>query len=333
MRFLGIFLLTFLKGMACSAAAQNVATLLAGQVLFQIGFTTIQLVVEVLIADLTSLRSRLLVSYVPSAPYIINVWISGNISAAVLAVDGPGWRWGFGMWCIIFPFSCLPLLITMGLLTRRARKSGLLEQFKSPLQHMGVVALARELFWQLDIIGMILLILVFGLILVPLTLAGGVSSNWSSASIIAPLVIGFVLVPVFAFWERMAKYPLVPFHLLKDRGVWGPLGIALFLNFAWYMQGDYLYSVLIVAFDFSYINANRISSLYTFVSVLMGLAVGIAVRFVKQLKWFIVSGTVLFMVAFGVLIRYRGGTDGASQSGVIGGEVLLGIGKDNLSSF
>ena len=64
----------------------------------------------------------------------------------------------------------------------------------------------------------------------------------------------------------------------------------------------------------------------------MGLAVGIAVRFVKQLKWFIVSGTVLFMVAFGIFIRYRGGSDGSSQSGVIGGEVLLGIGKDNVIS-
>lgn len=42
---------------------------------------------------------------------------------------------------------------------------------------------------------------------------------------------------------------------------------------------------------------------------------------------FIVSGTMLFTVAFGILIHFRGGSAGGSHSGVIGGQVLLGIGK------
>jgi SIT family siderophore-iron:H+ symporter-like MFS transporter len=47
---------------------------------------------------------------------------------------------------------------------------------------------------------------------------------------------------------------------------------------------------------------------------------------IKQLKPFIVAGTVLFMVAFGILIQFRGGSGGSSHSGVIGGQILLGIG-------
>ena len=48
---------------------------------------------------------------------------------------------------------------------------------------------------------------------------------------------------------------------------------------------------------------------------------------VRQLKPFIVAGTVLFTVAFGILIHFRGGVSGSSHSGVIGAQVLLGIGK------
>lgn len=230
------------------------------------------------------------------------------------------------MWGIIYPACALPLLITLHIAGRRAKKAGTLVSLKTPLQELGFVKLASQLFWQLDIIGMIFIILIFGLILVPLTLAGGLTSTWKTAKIIAPLVIGFLCIPPFIFWERNCKHPLVPFHLLKDRGVWGALGIALFLNFTWYMQGDYLFSVLVVAFDESIKSATRITSLYSFTSVLTGICVGITVRFVKYLKWFIVAGTCLFTVAFGLLIHFRGGAGAANHSGIIGAQVLLGIG-------
>lgn len=229
------------------------------------------------------------------------------------------------MWAIIFPVAALPLLMSLTYAGFKARKSGELQSFLTPYQRLGAKTLAVELFWQLDVVGIILIIAVFGLILTPLTLAGGFTSEWRSAHIIAPLVIGFLCIPVFFIWERKSKHPLVPFHLLRDRGVWGALGIALFLNFAWYLQGDYLYTVVVVAFNQSTLSATRITSLYSFVSVLVGLSIGTLVRFIKQLKWIIVAGTCLFTVAFGLLIQFRGGGSGSAYSGVIGAQVLLGI--------
>lgn len=140
-----------------------------------------------------------------------------------------------------------------------------------------------------------------------------------------PLVIGLLCIPVFLLWERKTKYPLVPFYLLRDRGVWGALGIAMMLNFAWYLQGAYLYTVLVVAFDFSIAAATRISSLYSFCSVLMGGFVGLLILKVRRLKYFVIAGVALFMVAFGLLIQYRAGHTSSNRSGVIGAEVLLGI--------
>jgi SIT family siderophore-iron:H+ symporter-like MFS transporter len=112
---------------------------------------------------------------------------------------------------------------------------------------------------------------------------------------------------------------------MKDRAVWGALGIACMLNFAWYMQGDYLYTVLIVAFDFDIAMATRLTSFYSFFSVVTGFILGFVVYMVRRLKMFIIAGTVLFLVAFGLLIRYRGDADSSSRAGIIGAQVLLGV--------
>jgi SIT family siderophore-iron:H+ symporter-like MFS transporter len=96
---------------------------------------------------------------------------------------------------------------------------------------------------------------------------------------------------------------------------------------AWHLQGDFLYTVLNVSFDESILSATRITSLYSFVSVITGVILGFIVMKVRQLKPFIVSGTLLFMVAFGVLIHFRGGASNSNHSGVIGAQVLLGIGE------
>jgi SIT family siderophore-iron:H+ symporter-like MFS transporter len=139
------------------------------------------------------------------------------------------------------------------------------------------------------------------------------------------LVIGIVCIPFFVVWEMKARYPLIPFKLLKNRGVWSGFGIACILNFAWYMQGAYLYPVLIVAFDESVKSATRITSLYSFASVITGTLLGLVVYKVRQLKPFIMFGCCLFMVAFGLLIRYRGGLSSSAYSGIIGAEIVLGI--------
>jgi SIT family siderophore-iron:H+ symporter-like MFS transporter len=313
----------YVVGTIIESSANNIDTFLGGAVIYQVGYTCVLLLVEVIIADITSLRARLFFSYIPALPFLVNTWISGNVTAAVLGATT--WKWGIGMWAIIYPICALPLMITLWFVGRRARKAGVLEKYKTPYQMMGVKELSVELFWALDVPGIILLIAVFALVLVPLTIAGGSTSSWNKAHVIAPLVIGILCIPVFAFWEMRAPRPLVPFHLLKDRGVWGALGIACTLNFAWYMQGDYLYTVLIVAFDFSIMGATRISSLYSFCSVVAGFALGMVVYKVRRLKWFIVAGTCLFLVAFGLLIHYRGSPNSAGQSGVIGAQVLLGL--------
>ncbi|KAG6146541.1 hypothetical protein E4U22_002013 [Claviceps purpurea] len=320
-----VSVLFYVVGTIVEAVADNVDTFSGGAIIYQIGYTMLTLLVEVIIADITSTRARLFFSYIPALPFIINTWVSGDISSAVLA--GPGWKWGIAMWAIIMPVCALPLIGSLMVVTRRAKRQGLLGNYTTAFKQLGFQNLAIELFWLLDVIGIILIIAVLDLILVPFTIAGGESSKWGEAHIIAPLVIGILCIPAFIFWELRAPHPLIPFKDMKDRGVWAPMGIAIFLNFAFTMQSDFLYTVLLVAFDFSIKAATRVQSLYSFTSVIVGPLLGLLVYKAKRLRIFVIAGTLLYTVAFGLLIHFRGasGSISSAQAGVIGAQVLLGI--------
>ncbi|KAL4960732.1 putative siderochrome-iron transporter Sit1 [Aspergillus stella-maris] len=316
--FFSVFFYTI--GTVIETAASNVQTFCAGAVIYQIGYTGIMFLVEVLIGDTTSTRSRLLFSYIPATPFIINTWIGGNLTDAVLSVTT--WRWGIGMFTIIFPVCSIPLLLTLLYGHWKAKKDS---SYKSPTRLYSPKQLATEVFWRMDVIGIILLIAIFALILVPFTLAGGNHDQWKRAKIIAPLIVGIFCIPAWILWEQWCKHPMIPFRLLQDRAVWGAIGIAIMLNTAWSLQGNYLYTVLIVSFNQSNLSATRIASLYSFASVITGCILGAIVIKVRRLKPFIVAGTCLFTVSFGILYHFRGGASQRSYAGVVAGEILLGI--------
>jgi SIT family siderophore-iron:H+ symporter-like MFS transporter len=160
-----ISIVFYVLGTIIEAASKNVEGFAAGAVLYQVGYTTIIVLIEIIIADITSLRSRLLCSYVPAIPFLINTWVGGDVGQAVLERTDYNWRWGVGMWAIIYTVCALPLLISLMWSSRKAKKAGALADYKTPYQVHGPKKLIQALFWQLDVPGIILLIAVFGCIL------------------------------------------------------------------------------------------------------------------------------------------------------------------------
>lgn len=197
--------LFYVVGTIVEATSNDTQTFSAGAVLYQVGYTCVILLVEVIIADTTTMRWRVFFSYIPALPFIINTWISGNVTAAVLGATT--WRWGIGMWCIIYTACSLPLLSALWWTGFKAKRSGRLDSYRSPFQMLGAKRLAIELFHSLDVVGIILLIAVFALILTPLTIAGSGTGTtyWHTAHIIAPLVIGILCVPVFVFVSQSSQ--------------------------------------------------------------------------------------------------------------------------------
>lgn len=329
----------YIAGTVLETFSNNVREFSAGAVLFQIGWTLMSLLIEIIIADTTSLRSRLFFSFIPNMPYLINSWISGNIAARIVdplndptgagAGSSIGWRWGIGMWAIIVPVLTIPLVGALFMAHRRAKKHEDLSSYRTPYQMLGPLKLAVALFWQLDVISIILIVAALGCLLVPFTLtdnsfAGG-QQSWVQVHILLPLILGVLLFPVFLWWQTKSPHPMVPFKLVKDRAVWGPLCLALFINFSWYLQGDYLYAISTIAFGQSVLSAQRIGTLFNFCSTITGVICGLVVLKVRRLKPFIFIGSILYLISFGLLIRFRSNESGG-VSGLIGAQVLLGIG-------
>lgn len=281
----------------------------------------------ILIADTTTLRTRVLASWVPATPYLVTTWVGGNVAQA--AMDGPGWRWGIGIFAIVVPAATIPLFASLTTAEVRAKRAGLLDGIVSPYRMVLTRAMWVDCFWACDILGLVLLALVLGLVLVPFTLAGGSAEVWRKASTIVPLVLGVVVaLPAFIVWEaRGARHPLVPFRVLASRQVLSCIVIAILINLTWYTQGDYIYQTLLVSFGKDITTATRVMSIDSFVSVIVGVVHGFAVRRVRRLKWWIVAGAGFIVLAFVLLVRFRGGFASSDFIGFIAGEVMLGIGK------
>lgn len=345
----------YVIGTIVEAASNSLESFCAGAVLYELGYTMALLLVEVIIGDLSSLRSRVFYSFVPAMPFLINAWISPLVLEAGVGPLGDRtwfWRWGIGMWAAIYPAASLLLVGVLIYAQIKAKRAGALADYRSPfvvqgyprfrslIVHFQVRDLLRKLgatitgpiaklFWQLDVIGILLIIVALGFFLTPFTLAGGYLSpteGWSQAKVIAPLVIGVAFFPVLFFWEKLCKYPMIPFKLLRDRGIWAGLLIAMFVNAAWYMQFTFGYAVLIIAFNQTPRNTAFIQNTYSFTSTVIGITTGLVVVRFRRLKPFIVAGVCIFMIGFGLLVRFRGNADGGELAGYIAAEILLGIG-------
>lgn len=251
--------------------------------------------------------------------------MSGTIADRLLKATT--WRWGFGIGAITVPILTLPLLMSLLAGKRRAQKQGMLAGVPTVRHVLRNAAGWRELVWKADVIGLLLLAATLSLTLIPLTLGGGNRSKWSKAQQIAPLVTGVVVaLPSFLIWQwKFAPNPIVPFRLLKQRHVLCCLGIGALCAMASTSQGSYLYFTLLVSFGRSVQSATRIQNIYSFTQTTFGLLVGFVVQRIRVLKPFIMAGGLVFVLAYGLLFRFRGGHSNAEIAGVIGAEVVLGI--------
>lgn len=87
--------------MALTSAASDVV----GNVFSAIGSSGFDLMNSILMADLTPLRWRGLAMGLLTSPYLVTVWYTSEIVAALSTDDK--WRWGYGMFAIIYREFCV----------------------------------------------------------------------------------------------------------------------------------------------------------------------------------------------------------------------------------
>ncbi|KAG6840370.1 hypothetical protein C0991_007145 [Blastosporella zonata] len=316
-----IVLIFYVIGYIVIASAKNIETVAGGIILYAIGYTGLQLLTQIIIADITTLKWRGLVLSLISMPFIINAFVGANISANI--VTGAGWRWGYGMFAILIPVSLLPLISTLLWAENKARKLGIV-----PKRNASGRSLSQRILRgadKLDVPGLLLIGASVALILLPLTLSSTAKGGWHNASMIAMIVVGCVLIPVIGFYEfKFARFPVVPHRFVVNRSVVIASAIGAFDFISFYISYTYLYSYIVIVKPWSLVNTTYFTQTQTVALTVFGIAAGIGMRYLRRYKHLLIIGLAIRLLGVGLMIHSRG-ADG-SDAELVWTQLLQGIG-------
>lgn len=219
-----ISVLLYVLGYIQQAASNNVRAFASAQIFYASGGAGLRILQQIFVADTSDLLNRALFSSLPDVPFLITVWIGAPMAESLRSHST--WRWGYGIWAIILPVSFLPLALALFLNAAKLRRLP-----QSPKQHHSLAQRATYMWYELDIMGLLLLSAAISLILIPVTLAEKAKQGWRNGSIIAMLVVGCISAVAFLLWESNAKVaprPFIALRILADRTVFVGCLIAFF---------------------------------------------------------------------------------------------------------
>ncbi|KAF7868430.1 hypothetical protein EAF04_004962 [Stromatinia cepivora] len=288
------------------ALAQNVAWLIGGRVVQGLGSAGINVMVNVIMADLVSLDQR--------AKYMGMIQLSGafglcsGVIIGAAASERATWRWIF---YINLPI-CIPTMLVIFIFLR---------------QKVG----PRDVMVKLknfDFIGMALFTGSLVSILYGVT-GGGILHSWSSGNIVSSLVIGAIGVALTMGYEGfIASNPMIPPRIFKDRTA--SLGyLTTWCQALVLWAYAYFITLYFVVCKKHSLLGSAVQSLSAIAVVPFAAAAGgIAMSVTKRFKWINVFAVTLMTTGFALMSRLDVNSNHASQIGfqiisAIGGGILF----------
>ncbi|WVQ85445.1 hypothetical protein IAT38_007610 [Cryptococcus sp. DSM 104549] len=312
----------YVVGYIVIATANDVGQIAGGSIIYSFGYTGLQMLQQIVIADMTSLRWRGLVSGLVSAPFIINNFVSAEIAEGVL----PNWRWGYGMFAILVPVSLSPLICALMWAQHKAAKLQKIKYSRPPLRvNSGWFTTIKQACLEMDLMGLVLIAASLSLILLPLGLAPKAAEQWKTPSMIAMIVVGVVLFPFVIFFEaKFPQKPVMPYRWLKRGPILGAclIGFADFVSF--YLQYTYLYSYVYVTQNWTYRNLTYFSATQSLALTIFGIAAGFIMWSTRRFKWMMFAGLLIRLLGCGLMIKARSATGNTAE--LVMCQVLQGLG-------
>jgi MFS family permease len=291
-------------GLIMMAGCNNVKTYCAAQVFYYVGYNSISFSLTVFVADTSKLKNRGIFLAYAASPWLITTWVYGYAVNEIIAPGGIGLRWGFGVFSIVVPIVCAPLIVMFFLNASRAKKQGLI-----PPRHDAGTLAQKAVYYarEFDIIGLLVLAAGLALFLLAFNLYSYQGDQWKSPLIICFLIFGGLLIIAFALWEKyFAPVTFIPWHLLKNRTVIFTYTMAGSLYIGWWIWDTYFYSVLVVLFNQPVVHATYISNTYTMGSCFISLVYGLCLRYYGKLKIYsLCFGVPLTILGVGLMIAFR----------------------------
>uniref|UniRef100_A0A093VHZ9 Siderophore iron transporter mirB n=1 Tax=Talaromyces marneffei PM1 TaxID=1077442 RepID=A0A093VHZ9_TALMA len=288
-------------GLVLMASCHNLSMFCAAYVFYIIGFSGITYCVDVLTADASKLKNRGLAYAFTSSPYMITAFAGPKVSNDFYY--NINWRWGFGCFAIIFPVVAAPLYFVLRRSLKNADRMGLVKREKS-----GRTLLQSIWYYTLefDAIGVVLFSVGLTVFFLPFDLASYAPNGWASGYIIAMIVVGFVLLVTFAFYEwLLAPKPLFNFSFLSDRTVIGACLLDATYQISYYCWNNYFTSFLQVVNDLSIDTAGYVNNTFNVVSGILLFIVGYSIRRTGKFKWLLYIAVPLYVFAQGLMIYFR----------------------------
>uniref|UniRef100_A0A093VET8 Putative transporter C3H1.06c n=1 Tax=Talaromyces marneffei PM1 TaxID=1077442 RepID=A0A093VET8_TALMA len=186
----------FAVGSIIFALAKNMNMIIVGRVLQGFGGGGIDVLAEIILADMTTLQERSLYLGLMAIPMAIGNILGPSIGA--LFSTYASWRW-IGWFNLPFLGFALPLLIFF----LRLRPVQLDESFTKNLN-------------RLDWIGMIFLILATTIFVIPFSWAGSLYP-WRSWQTLLPMMLGVALLIIFTIYEAKPAVPVIPHRLFYSK--------------------------------------------------------------------------------------------------------------------
>ncbi|KAI8384809.1 major facilitator superfamily domain-containing protein [Radiomyces spectabilis] len=288
------------------ATAQNLDTLVGGQVLYSFGYAGVHVLGHVLIADMTSRVNRGLFQAFYDVPAIVNIFVAPFVGDALWRSGQ--WRWTYSMIPFGIGLTSIPLLTGLFRVEKKVKKSGLMKPLpsdqptkkKSVWQH--IVSFAVEM----DVIGSILFVGALCLIMLPLVLALSRFGGWGSPTTIGTIVGGVVCLLLFGIWEwKFAEKPLVPMASWDNptpfAGVLTCSTISIIAATNW----QYFLVYLQISRKLGVIPATLLVRGYDAAFLISQVLAGFLMKRYKIYRPFVLGGICLLLLGIGLMIPAR----------------------------
>ncbi|KAK6839516.1 MFS general substrate transporter [Apiospora arundinis] len=297
--FIGSLLL-IIVGMIMKALCQNVATYAAAQVFYWVGNVALGFIIQVFVADITSLRNRMIIFTINSTPSICTTF-AGPVIAELFYYKA-NFRWAFVAFLIILLVFSAPVIGVLWYHERKAKKLGVIrpKSGRSRLQSV------KHYIIEFDVLGAILITAGFTLITLPFSLVSSASHSWESASIIVMIVMGVVSLVAFAVWEKyFAPVQFFPYELLMDRTVLGASMSYFIIFLSTFVWDAYYGSYLQVVSGLDIKVANYVLNAYSLTSYFTGPFIALFIRYNGHVKWPAMVGVPIYILGTALIAHFR----------------------------
>lgn len=313
-----IALVFYCLGFIVAATSTTWAAYIIGLCFTSLAKSGLDLMADIIVSDLTPLQWRQFFTSGLTSPYFITSYVGGFIVEGLGLTDPDygHWRWALGMFVIMMPAFVAPIIVLLYSLQWKAKRLGLVSLAASGMTRRGQAAPQQERSYmklaytsavEMDLVGLVLLAFAFALILMPFSLAKAASGGWSNPSMVAMLVVGFVLLISFGLWEQYgAPIPLAPQRVLRNRGFLVAVFVDTLSQFSSFTASIYFSSYIYVTQDLTDYQWTALINTTVVGLVLFGMINGLLQRRFHRFKAQMLFGGLCKIIGYGICLEAGG---------------------------